>query len=72
MMGVRSYAQDRLLLSHKKEGNIAICSNIDGPRDYHTKWRKSDKDKYDIIYMWNLKAKYKWIYIYKAEGDSQT
>ena len=26
-----------ILLSHKKEGNNAICSNIDGPRDYHPK-----------------------------------
>ena len=25
------------LLSHKKERNNAICSNIDGPRDCHTK-----------------------------------
>ena len=24
-------------ISHKKEGNNAICSNMDGPRDYHTK-----------------------------------
>ena len=23
----------------------AICSNIDGPTDYHTKWYKSEKDK---------------------------
>ena len=29
---------------------------MDGPRDYHTKWSKSDEDKYgDITYMWNLK-----------------
>ena len=28
------------------EWNNVICSNIDGPRDYHTKWSKSDKDKY--------------------------
>ena len=27
----------------------AICSNMDGPRDYHTKWSKSDKDKYHMI-----------------------
>ena len=33
---------------------------------------QTEKDKYDIIYMRNLKIKYKWIYIYKAEGDSQT
>ena len=25
------------LLSHKKEENNDICSNRDGPRDYHTK-----------------------------------
>ena len=26
-----------ILLSHKKEWNNAIYSNMDGPRDYHTK-----------------------------------
>ena len=44
----------------KKEWNNAICSNLDGPRDYHTKWSKSDRERqisYDIIYMWTLK---KW------------
>ena len=25
-----------LVLGHKKEWNNAICSNMDGPRDYHT------------------------------------
>ena len=28
---------NRVLLSHKKECSDAICSNIDGPRDYHIK-----------------------------------
>ena len=30
---------------------------MDGPRDYHTKQSKSEKDKYHIIitYMWSLK-----------------
>ena len=23
----------------------AICSNMDGPRDYHTKWSKSDRER---------------------------
>ena len=27
----------------KKELNNAICSNMNGPRDYHTKWNKSDR-----------------------------
>ena len=26
-----------------------ICSNMGGPRDYHTKWSKPDKDKYRMI-----------------------
>ena len=60
-----------ILLSHKKERNNAICSNMDGPRDYHIEWSKSDKDKYDITYMWNLKKWYKWTYL-QTEIDSQT
>ena len=49
-----------ILLSHKKGQNNATCSDTDGPRDCHTKWSKSHTDKYDIAYMWNLKAGYKW------------
>ena len=47
-----------IFLSHKREQNNAIGSKMDGPRDYHTKGSKSDREKqipYDIIYMWNLK-----------------
>ena len=28
---------DGVLLSHKEEQNLAICSNMDDPRDYHAK-----------------------------------
>ena len=62
-----------ILLSHKKEWNDAICSNVDGHRDDHTKWSKSDRERqilYDITYMWNLK--YTNELIYKTEIDSQT
>ena len=41
-------------------------SNMDGPRDYHIKWNKSDTEieiSYDIIYMWYLKRWYKWTYL---------
>ena len=44
----------------------AICSNMDGPRDCHTEWSKSDRERqisYDIAYMWNLKNWYKWPYL---------
>ena len=38
---------------------------MDRPRDYHTKWNKSDKEKqlsYDITYIWNLNNTNKLIY----------
>ena len=41
----------------KKEKNNAIFSNMDGTRDFHTKWSKSERRRqisYDIIYVWNL------------------
>ena len=44
----------------KKEWNNTICNNTDEPRDYHTKWNKSEKERqipYDIAYMWNLLKK---------------
>ena len=54
------YMYNGILISHKKEWNFAICSNMDGPRDYHTKWRKSDRERQiscDITY------RYKWTYL---------
>ena len=33
-----------MLFSPKKEWNNTICCNMDGPRDYHTKWSKPDTD----------------------------
>ena len=41
-----------ILVSHKKEGNNAICSNMDGPRDHHTKWSKSDREIYIIYHLY--------------------
>ena len=40
-----------------KEWNNAVCSNMDGPRDYHTKWSKPEKDKHPMISLicWILK-----------------
>ena len=44
---------------------------MDEPRDYHTKWSKSEKDKDDITHLWNLKNNTNEL-IYKTETDSQT
>ena len=63
-----------ILCSLKKEWNDAICSNIDGSRDDHTKWSKSEKERlipYDIIYMWNVKYNIDEL-IYEVEIDLQT
>ena len=46
------------LLSHKNN----ICSNMDGPRDCHTKQSKLNRERqilHDITYMWNVKKWYK-------------
>ena len=63
-----------ILLSHKKEWNNAIGSYMDGARDYHTKWSKSERERqtpYDITYVWNLKYDTNEP-IYETETDSQT
>ena len=68
------YIHDGILLSHKNDWNNAIYSNMDGPRDSHTKWSKSEKERqiaYDIIYMWNLKDDTNE-HIYRTEIGSQT
>ena len=62
-----------ILLSHEKEWDNAICSNMDGPRDYQTKWSKPDRERwmsYDITYMWNLRRKKKDTneFIYKIDA----
>ena len=43
------YIHNRILISHKKEQNNAICSNMDATRDSHTNWSQKEKDKYHMI-----------------------
>ena len=53
-----------ILLSHKKEWNNAICSNVDGPWDYHIKWSQKEKDKYHMISLYvESKICHKWTYL---------
>ena len=41
---------NRIFLSHIKEWNSAICRDVDGARDCHTEWSKSEREnKYCII-----------------------
>ena len=34
-----------IFLNQKKDSNNTICSNMDGPRDYRTKYNKSDRQR---------------------------
>ena len=49
--------------SYQRNDSRASCKNnfyVDGPRDYDTKWSKSDRERqisYAISYMWSLKKK---------------
>jgi len=43
-----------LLFSHKNMQSNALYSNMDGPRDYHSEVRQTEKEKDHITYMWNL------------------
>ena len=63
-----------ILLSHKKEWNFAIRSNMDGPRDCHTEWvSQTEKEiSYDTVYKQNLKRNDTNELTYKTETDSQT
>ena len=63
-----------ILLGHKKEGNTAICNNMDRPRDSQTEWSKSDRERqtsYATAYMWDLKKGSANELIYKREVESQ-
>ena len=66
------YIYNGIVLSHKKEWNNAICSNMDGPRDYHTKESQSDRER-QIWYHSYVKSKKNDTeeLIYKTETDSQ-
>ena len=48
---------------------------IDGPRDCHTEWSKSDREEeisHDIPYLQTLKRNDTNEFIYKTETDLQT
>ena len=39
------YMHNEILLSHEKEWNFVICSNMDGPEENYAKWNKSDTER---------------------------
>ena len=62
-----------ILLSHKKERNWVICWDVDGPRDCHTEWSKSEREKqisYINTCMWNLEKWYRWTRLQGRSWDT--
>ena len=50
------YIHNGIVLSHQKEPNNDICSNMDGTRDSHTEGSKLERERqipYDITHIWN-------------------
>ena len=45
---------DRIITQPWKQWNNSICSNMDGPIDFHTEWRKADIIWY-CLYVQSLK-----------------
>ena len=65
---------NEILLSHKKEQNWVICRDVDGPRDCHAEWSRSEREKQISCinaYMWNLKKNGTNKLIYKTEIEPQ-
>ena len=55
---ILKYIHNGILLSHKKEWNLDICENKDGPWGHYGKWSKSDRVRqiaYYLTYMCNFK-----------------
>ena len=49
---------NRILLSHQQEWKNAFCKDMDGPRQCHTDWSNSARERqmsYDSCYICNLK-----------------
>ena len=49
MIHTQTFTCGGILLSHKKELNFSICSNIDGLGGHYAKWNESDRER-QILY----------------------
>ena len=41
---------DGILLGHKKERSLNTCNNMDGPREYWSKWNSLDRKTNAILF----------------------
>ena len=85
---VRHDWSDWVYSAIKKEWNNSICSNVDGPRDYYTKWNRGGQIPHDVTYMWGLEHEsplhckesqtvhpeenQSWIFIGRIDAEAET
>ena len=66
------YIYKTISLSHKKEWNLVICDNMNGPRGHYVKWNKLDKERQIWFHLY-VESKNKTNEpIYETATDSQT
>ena len=62
-----SWPRNRTQVSRIAGRRFTIWATMGAPGDYHTKWSKSDKDKYYMISLigriWRGRTWYKWSYL---------
>ena len=64
-----------ILLSHEKEQKWVICRDVDEPRNCHTEWSKSEREKqilylHTYAYMWTLEKWYRWTGLQGRDRDT--
>ena len=68
-----SYIYTREYYSAIKKKEIgSFIKDMDGPRECHTEWSKSEREKqiYINAYMWNLEKFYSWPYLQSRNRDT--
>lgn len=53
---------------------MPFAATMNGPRNYHTNWNKSDRERqisYEIAHMWNLMKNDTGQLVNKTESDSK-
>ena len=68
------YVHNIMLLTHKKGGNFAFCSNMDELGGNYAKWKKSDRERQILFvfnYVWNLKNTKTSGYNKKVDSDTE-
>ena len=51
------YTCNGILFSHKKECNLVVCDNMDGPRSYHTKLKVRQRKANTVWFHLYVKSK---------------